>query len=207
MIKLIIFDLGNVILNFDHMIICRKLSKISKYSASKICEIMFSSDLQRLYDQGKIESYDFFKKVSDKLNIKISFNDFKLIWEDIFSLNQGMSELLLSLKRRYKIFLLSNTNEMHFEYIKNKFKVIEIIDEYILSYKLGITKPDKRIYYEALKKANLSSYESIYIDDIKEYVITANKIGMIGIHFKSIKKLKKELIKHKVIFNEKRRTS
>lgn len=195
MIEVIIFDLGNVILNFDNMIRCRKLSKLSKFSAQEVDEIIVRSRLERLYDEGKISTQDFFKEISIKLGLNISLDEFKLIWQDIFWLNNGIEEVLLYLKGRYKLFLLSNTNELHFEFAKNKFDVLNLIDEYILSYKVGFSKPDSEIFYKALKKSKTEASKCIYIDDKKEYVTSANKIGMKGILFQSIEGLKKELAK------------
>lgn len=199
MIEVIIFDLGNVILNFNHMIICKKLSKLSKkFSAEEVYDIGFKSGLERLYDEGKISTKNFFKEISNRLSLNISFEEFKLIWQDIFWLNEGIEEILLSLKGRYKLFLLSNTNELHFEFVKEKFDILGIIDEYILSYKVGFSKPAPEIFYEALKKSKVDSSKCIYIDDIEEHVISANKIGMNGILFQSIKGLKMDLVKYGV---------
>lgn len=198
MIKLIIFDLGNVILNFDHMIICRKLSKISKLSPQQIYDIIFVSGLERLYDEGKISTKNFFKQISNKLKLNIPFKEFKQIWEDIFWLNEGIEEVIMRLKEKYKLFLLSNTNQLHFEFAKNKFDILTFIDEYILSYKIGYTKPDAKIFYEALKKSMVSASQCIYIDDIKEHIDAASKIGINGILFQSIDELKKDLPRHGV---------
>ncbi|MEW6607546.1 MAG: HAD family phosphatase [bacterium] len=193
MIKLIIFDLGNIILNFDHNIICRKLSQISRFSPQQVYEIIFTSGLERLYDEGKISTRDFFKKVSNRLKLNISLTGFKQIWQDIFWLNEGIEEILLSLRGRYKLFLLSNTNEIHFELAMAKFDVLNLIDEYILSYQVGFSKPAKEIFYEALKRANVEAEKCIYIDDIKEHIASASKIGMNVILFQSISQLKMDL--------------
>jgi len=196
MIDLIIFDLGNVILNFDHMIICRKLSRLSKFSPQQVYEIIFSSGLERLYDEGKIATQNFFDEIVNKLGLIISFEEFKIIWQDIFWINEGIQEILLSLKGRYKLFLLSNTNPLHFGFARDKFKILEVIDEYILSYQVGFSKPAKEIFHEALKKSNVLAAASIYIDDIKEHVTSANKIGLNGILFQSIEGLKADLAKY-----------
>jgi len=199
MIELIIFDLGNVILNFDHMIICKKLSKVSKFSPQEVYDVVFTSGLERLYDEGKISTENFFKEISNKLGLDISWRVFKLIWQDIFWLNEGIEKILLSLKGRYKLFLLSNTNKLHFEFAKNKFDVLNLMDEYILSYKIGFSKPSQEIFLEALKISKVEPARCIYIDDIKEYVTCASKIGMKGILFHSIDELKMDLAKYEVI--------
>lgn len=198
MIKVIIFDLGNVILNFDHMIICRKLASLSSLSPEQVYEIIFKSGLERLYDEGKISTQNFFEKVTNKLGLNISFEEFKIIWQDIFWINEGIQEILLNLKGRYKLFLLSNTNPLHFEFAREKFDILEALNEYILSYEVGFSKPAVEIFNEVLKKARVEPAKCIYIDDISEHIASSNKIGMKGILFQSIEGLKRDLIKYGV---------
>lgn len=184
------------------MIICRKLSSVCSLSPEQIYERIFISGLERLYDEGKISSQNFFKKVSNKLGLNISFEEFKNIWQDIFWINEGIQEILLSLKGRYKLFLLSNTNPLHFEFAREKFDILEAIDEYILSYEVGFSKPAVEIFNEVLKKAKVEAEKCIYIDDINEHVTSSNKIGLKGILFQSIEGLKRDLGKYRVIITQ-----
>jgi putative hydrolase of the HAD superfamily len=195
--KLIIFDLGKVLLDFDHLDSCRRLSKYTSFSSSEIYKEIFLSGLEKEYDEGKISSFNFYKEIIKRFNIgedRLSFEEFKLIWGDIFFEIPSMANLMQILKKNYKVYLLSNTNEIHFNWVYNKFDILKIPEEYILSFKLGFRKPDKRIFYKALEKADVDSSECIYIDDIKEYIEVANSIGIKGIHFKSKERLEEELL-------------
>ena len=74
-----------------------------------------------------------------------------------------------------------------------KFHALKLFDSFILSYEVGKTKPDSAIFEEALKKATTLPDECVYIDDVPEFVETANKLGINVIYFRTVKKLKKEL--------------
>ncbi|MDI6703506.1 MAG: hypothetical protein QME40_02375, partial [bacterium] len=76
MIEVIIFDLGGVILNFDHHIICRRLSKISKYEEHEVYDFIFASGLENSYNEGKITSLEFFDTICKKLDLDITFHNF-----------------------------------------------------------------------------------------------------------------------------------
>ena len=192
-IKVIIFDLGKVILDFDHMHICTKLSKQSPFGPDRIHDIIFNSGLEASFDMGIISPENFYLSVKKKARLEININVFQKIWTKIFTLNPGIEDLLSALKNRYRLLCLSNTNSWHFEYCIQKFHALKLFNGFILSYEVGKTKPDSAIFKEALKKAATLPDECVYIDDVPEFVETASKLGINGIHFKTVKKLKKEL--------------
>lgn len=191
-IETIIFDLGRVIIGFDHHLVARNLSKISDFDETMLFDLIFTSGLEISFGRGEISPEEFYNKIGQE--VKISFEKFKTIWNDIFfPPKEEMVKLLGELKGRYKLYLLSNTNALHFEYVKNKYEILEIFEEYILSYQVGVSKPDKRIYLEALARSNSPPERCIYIDDIKEFAEAATKVGMKGIHFEGAKKLRRKL--------------
>ncbi|MFH2013183.1 MAG: HAD family phosphatase [Pseudomonadota bacterium] len=195
MIKTIIFDLGNVIVSFNHMLICEKLARYSKYTSNEIYQLGFSSEIFKLYDEGKIKSEDLFQWILRKFDIDISFDKFKNIWSDIFSLNDSVENVLLSLKKNgYSLILVSNTNELHFDLIRQNFEVIELFDSLILSYKVGYSKPHNEIFREVLRRTDSFPEETVYIDDLEEFCLAAKEIGINSILYRSTEQLLKDLI-------------
>jgi len=190
-IKVVIFDLGNVILNFDHMIASKKLSCVSKFSENYIYDLIFNSSLEEVYDKGKISSNEFYNVLKKELSLKISFQKFYELWGNIFWLNSGIIEVISFLKKRTKIVLLSNTNEIHFSYVLSKFTFLEKFDDFILSYKTGYRKPEKEIFLHIIKKMKCKPKEMIFIDDLDYNIKASIELGFNGILFKSNKQLKK----------------
>lgn len=191
-IETIIFDLGRVIIDFDHHLATQRLSKISDFDEARLFDLIFTSDLERSLDRGEISPEEFHKKIGQE--VKIDFEEFKAIWNEIFfPPEEEMVTLLGNLKGRYRLYLLSNTNLLHFEYVRDKYEILGIFEEYILSYQLGVRKPDEKIFLEALRRSGSPPQRCIYIDDIKEFVQAATKIGMKGIHFEDVKKLRRKL--------------
>jgi glucose-1-phosphatase len=192
--KIIVFDLGGVIIKFSHLLICERLSDISHLPANETYGLIFNNGLESKYDTGEITSDDFYKRIIKLLKIDISFKSFYSIWTDIFEENFETSKIIAELKdRHYKLILLSNTNEMHFNFVKRKFGIINIFDDYILSYKVGCKKPDINIFKEVFIKTGAAPVDHIYIDDTKENVTAARSIGMAGIDFQNANKLKEDL--------------
>jgi HAD superfamily hydrolase (TIGR01509 family) len=192
-IKTIIFDLGKVIVNFDHFIICGKLAENSPFPADKIYEKIFTSGLEEQFDMGIISPDSFFEAASSKLELHMSEEMFREIWENIFSLNTDIEPLIYALKKKYRLLCLSNTNQWHFEFCMQHFSVLKNFDSFILSYETGQKKPDKLIYSRLLEQADALPQECVYIDDIKEFVEVAEEIGIHGIHFLSVKQTESDL--------------
>lgn len=198
--KIIIFDLGGVVLEFDHTIACKKFSIFSKFSPVEVYIILFESKLIYNYDCGKISTDDFYKKVMESLKIDIPFELFKEFWCRIFWKDISMYNLIRELKDcGYKLFLLSNTNKLHFENIKEEFRIIKEFDDFFLSYEIGYRKPDKEIYLSILEKTGVEGSRFIYVDDKEEFVEVAEGLGFKGIVFENVEQLREEFEKNSVI--------
>jgi putative hydrolase of the HAD superfamily len=193
--ELIIFDLGNVVLRFDHNISAAKIAGRFGLDRNRVYELFFDSELTKLHDEGKISSRAFVSRITGQLGVKMGFDDFKQCWNDIFFANKGMAPLIKRLKRRYKVYLMSNTNRLHFEFIKDKFRIIGLFDKLVLSYKVRAMKPDPRIYRYALKVAGTAPESAIYIDDRKDLIELSRPLGMRNLLFTGVDRLKKDLKK------------
>jgi len=198
-IEVILFDLGNVILPFNNDQIAQKLSRFSQKNELQDPQKVFSYlfDLEKgvinSFDMGKASPSEFFQSIKKYLGLSISFEEFIPIWTDIFIENQEVSEIILSLKGRWKLGLLSNTDPLHFSYLLSKFPIIRTFEKCILSYEVGFKKPDVRIFQKAIEWASVEPEKILFIDDTKGHVGVAVSLGMQGIHFISAHQLKEEL--------------
>jgi len=193
MITTIIFDLGKVIIGFDHFAICKKLAEHSTRSAEQIYSGIFSCGLEDRFDRGAISPELFFRTAAGELEIRIGMAGFRNIWRAGFSLNTGTAGIISRLSGRYRLLCLSNTNQWHFQYCAARFPVLECFDSFVLSYEIGEKKPAAKIYAEALRRARCPARECLYIDDIAEFVQAAEGLGMRGIHFVSAQMLARKL--------------
>lgn len=198
-IEVILFDLGNVILPFNNYQIAEKLSRFSQRREFQDPREIFSylfhleKGLINDFDEGRVSPPDFFQSIKEYLGLSISFEEFIPIWTDIFIENQEVSEIIRSLKGRWRLGLLSNTDPLHFTYILSKFPIISTFERFILSYEVGFKKPDLRIFQRAIEWASADPEKILFIDDTKGHIEAALSLGMKGIHFISAQQLKKEL--------------
>ncbi len=200
MIKLFVFDLGNVILPFDNRQIAEKL-----YASSEAKEACSPADIFRhlfdLYDgsingfeEGNSSSLEFFLEVKDRYRLGLEFDAFKDIWNNIFWENREVNEVIVYLKAKgFPLFLLSNTNELHFAHIIERYPIVHVMDEWILSFEVGAKKPKRRIYEAIFEKCDVRRDEVLYIDDTEEYVRCAAGMGINGLIFREAADLWKML--------------
>lgn len=182
MIRCIISDLGKVIIFFDNDIFYEKIADYCPFTKEEIRELTTSHFyLVEFFDKGEISPEEFYRQVIDKLKARIDYDNFYSIYNDVFSINPPVLQIMKRLKKNYKIVLLSNTDIMRYGFIRKKFPEIMIFDEYILSFEVGFMKPQPQIYREALKQAGAEAKECVFIDDREENIKAAVKLGMSGI--------------------------
>lgn len=196
-IESIIFDLGNVLVDFNHLIAAKRLFGLTDKSPDEIFAFFFDSDLTARFEEGKISPQDFFVNVKEALNLKLSYDQFLPIWNEIFFLsekNKGVYDLALTLKKNYRVALLSNINTLHFAYLKENFPVFDAFHNIIASCELGLKKPDPMIYKKTLDILGASCGERVfYTDDRPELIESARRLGIRGFVFTDLGQLKKDL--------------
>jgi putative hydrolase of the HAD superfamily len=182
----IICDLGNVLVNFDHRVAVKKILSCTPKKEEDIYDLFFDSGLTELYEEGKILPGEFFQRVRDYLELNMEFDDFLAVWNDIFfeiPLNKKMHDFLRKAKSTHKLVMLSNLNVTHFEFLKEKLDIFEEFDKLIFSYEVGYRKPAPEIYKAALDSAGSPPEKSFYIDDRRDLVEAAGRLGIRGLVF------------------------
>jgi len=183
MIRGIIFDFGNVISSFDVGKFLGRLHDWSGVEVGILRERIYGSGLHSRYESGDISSERFYREISRLTGARVSAEEFAEGFTDIFTPLESTHGLIRALKGKYRLGLLSNTNEWHFErHIRNT-PVFPLFDAITLSFEIGALKPDPRIYLDALRKISLPPEACAYIDDIPEYVDGAAGVGIRGIRY------------------------
>ena len=196
MTKLFVFDLGNVILPFEHRQIgtklCEKSDRKGALSSEEVFDFMFNrgAGLINAYETGQMSSLEFFGELRDKFELTITFEEFKDIWNPIFWENPRVVEAIEYLKAKgYPLFLLSDTNELHFTHIIDQYPIVHAFDEWILSFEVGAKKPEKRIYDVIFEKMDVDGSEVFYVDDLERNVEAARSLGIEGLVFRDAEDL------------------
>lgn len=192
-IKAIIFDYGGVIIDDLDEILIQDIA--DKFQMPYIKALDIISKLVKPYQRGSISDEEFWKMFSEKSGKKLSIG-YESLWTDKYAAtitDQRVIDLVKKLKNMgYVVALLSNTIPPHARF-NQKHGSYDLFDPIVLSIKTGARKPEEKIYQIMLKQLNLSPEECVFIDDKKEYVEGASRIGIYGLKFDSYEKLISDL--------------
>jgi glucose-1-phosphatase len=178
-IQAFLFDMGNVLIPFDIQRGYAALSASSGLAPDVVATVVRESGLYSIYESGGLETEEFFAKFSELLGLRCNLAEFREIWNSIFLPETAIAEeLIVELKRRYRLVLLSNTNELHYQWLRERYSILKHFDAYTLSYEVKAMKPDARIYAAAVEYAGCEPGECFFTDDIKPYVIAAREFGI-----------------------------
>ncbi|MGN1029088.1 HAD family phosphatase [uncultured Clostridium sp.] len=193
MYKNIIFDLGNVLLDFNPRDYLK--NKISDDKLEDVFKAVFTSEEWIMLDRGTITEKEAINNIISRNSTYI--NEINLAFESWYDILKPIEEsinILMSLKKNgYKIYYLSNFHQLAFEEVTKKNSFFELFDGGVVSYEEKLIKPEEDIYKLVLDRYKLNPSETIFIDDTKVNVDAANSIGIKGILFKDSEKLREEL--------------
>lgn len=196
-IKFIYFDLGNVLISFDHLLAWEQIFRLTGIPPERVEEVLFHSGLQTQYEKGQISTGDFHRFFCRQTGASISLESLCYAASNIFEPIDDSIRLLQSLKEAgHRLGLLSNTCDCHWEFClgDDRFKFLRSsFEQTMLSFKLGLAKPDTEIYRVAANQANCDPESILFIDDKRENVKAAQAYGFDGIHFQGLSELSDEL--------------
>lgn len=191
MIKVICLDLGKVIVDYDPAIPLNALGTRSALSMPEIMQVLADREPLLLFDRGHYSRSDFYRTMCARLRLDVSIEEFEQLWTSLFLPEPLLPEsFLLSLKRRYRLLMLSNVNEVHFEFIWKNYPLVRHIEDRLLSYELGCLKPEPAIYRIAIDRAGVLPQEIFFADDRPENVEAARQAGIVATCFQSEQQLR-----------------
>jgi putative hydrolase of the HAD superfamily len=190
----LVFDLGNVLVKVDHQRFCRSLAALTGGTPQEVYAAVFHTALEPGYDTGRISSREFHRRVLEHFGLNLPFPRFRQIWTEIFDPLEDMEEVVALLAQRYPLYMLSNTNELHFQYIQEHFaSLLSHFRAFILSYQVGSRKPEPQIFQALLRQAGLPPEQILYLDDREDFVAVARSHGLVAWHFVTPKEFKERL--------------
>ena len=185
MYKNYILDLGGVLVDVDLGLLSSGLEKAGftkeKQLAHKETLIQWATD----YERGAISTQQLFDRLQPFCNPQTTRQMLLHIWNSvILTSTPERLQLVKSLASHSRVFLLSNTNEAHWEYIRRHvfpacgFKAEELFERIFLSYEMGAIKPETEIYRMVLEATGIQPADTLFIDDNKNNLQAASLLGI-----------------------------
>jgi glucose-1-phosphatase len=184
-IQNIIFDYGGVILNIDYQLTVAAFKEIGLENFDQLYSEASQNHLFDKLETGKISPAEFRQEIREISGMLLSDTQIEHAWNEIIlDMPRHRIDFLLKLKEKYRIFLLSNTNKIHYElYLKdlqnlgfNNFN--DIFEKAYFSHEIGLRKPDAEVYNYVMNDKGLLPQTTLFIDDSLQNITTAEELGI-----------------------------
>jgi putative hydrolase of the HAD superfamily len=189
-IKSIIFDLGGVILNLDYSKTEDEFKKIGVLHFKELYSQKKQTLLFDEFEKGKIKPEEFIFSLKDSENLKIKEVDFINAWNAmLLEIPIEKLQFIDDLKKNYKIYLLSNTNEIHIKKFEGDLKTNNMLEQFYkcfdkiyYSSRMGKRKPEENCFNQVLEENGLIAENTLFIDDSIQHIEGAKKVGIKTFH-------------------------
>lgn len=186
-LKNIIFDLGGVILDIDYSAPIREFAKLNMHNLESIYSIAQPDPMYSLYETGKISTEEFMNYLQSRSPEGTSPTDILHAWNSILiGLPPHRIEILKQLKQHYRLFLLSNINELHIDGFEAMYcqhfpesSLHDVMDGVYYSCRIGKRKPEAASFLHIINEHGLDLNETLFIDDSADNVAGALQVGLL----------------------------
>ena len=169
--KIVVFDLGKVLLDFDYRIAARRIAERSRCDWPTVQSYLDHSSLLYTYETGLITRRQFYEAACKEIGFAGTLDEFGSFFADIFWPIEPMVALHAELRSKgIPTYIFSNTNDLAMEHINRNFPFMKNFEAHILSYKVGAMKPAAKIYEVLEELSGCRGEQVLYLDDRQENV-------------------------------------
>ncbi len=205
--KFVFFDLGNVILKFDHSLVVGQVAELCEISPGTVHALLFEPphDLENRFERGELDAGQFHDRFCQLAGVAIDRESLLHALSDIFWINGSVLPVVSQLAAlRFPMAILSNTCSAHWEHAQNNYGFLgQLFSDAILSYQEKCMKPDAKIYESAIELAKqrvgCSAAEVFFTDDKQENIDAARMAGIDAEIFTDSVNLVNQLVSRGVI--------
>jgi putative hydrolase of the HAD superfamily len=186
-ISAVVFDFGNVLGFFSHR---RSAHQLARYApmgvtADDLLTFLADSDLEIAFEEGRVSTAEVLARLRKRFDLRGDDEQLALAAADMFTPNEPVCSLVPLLRGRYRLVLLSNTNDLHYRHYRRQFaSTLDHFDALVVSHEVGVRKPDPRIYEHARQQAGCPAQACLFIDDLAVNVVAARACGWQGVVYR-----------------------
>ena len=197
-VKALLFDLGNVVIDIDFE---RIFKKWSHYSGVPVEDMKLAFQIDSAYEQherGEIEGAEYHQHLAQKFDMSLTYDQFCEGWNDIMvaPIDETV-DILMSLKGRIPLYALSNANTLHKQHWESKYHdELSHFEKVFVSSDIGCRKPESEAYQHVFDDLGIAAQNIVFFDDLAENVEAAGALGMTAIQVRSSRDVEKFILAH-----------
>ncbi|HHE32399.1 MAG TPA: haloacid dehalogenase [Chlorobaculum parvum] len=183
---IILLDIGNVLVNVDFMPFCRAVCRDSESGAERLMDRYCQGEFKDRHDTGRLASFDYLDMIAaDPLTLDLPLRQLRLAWQDIFTPLPGSEAAVGQLRQRHELWIMSDTDPLHFTFLLDRFPFLRTMDRHLLSYEHGWLKRSPEAFRYALELAGRDASGLLLIDDRQVNIDSCRAAGIDSILFRS----------------------
>lgn len=192
-ITTVIFDLGGVLVSTHWDRLTGPVSELTGLTPERVMEDIRRGDPYNRFMRGEIGPHDFWRQFNRQFGLGLSEDELKALWTGIIVNKPDVDHIVRALAGRFRLSLGSNTDPLHYARGREVQPVQDLLDEAVLSFEIGVCKPDPAFFQRALEVLSAQAGETVLIDDVTENVEAARTLGLAGIVYGSPGQLEADL--------------
>lgn len=181
----LLLDLGNVLVPFDYSRSARAFSALTGLDAQELKQILTGPRLHAIC-AGELQPAQLFDELATHSGRDLDSARAAQIWCDIFTPDAEMISFAGQLARKYRTFLWSNTDALHWAFLQPQLGCLPHFVDTHLSHELGAAKPDRAFYVRALERGGIDPSRAVFVDDIAANLETAAQFGIATVQHRSV---------------------
>ena len=190
-VKALLFDLGGVIVDLDYKKTANAFENIGLQNAEKAYSQFNQTDLFNLFETGHISSEEFLAEIQNEITNQVNLSEITKAWNSmIIGFQHSKLEKIKKLSEQVPCYLLSNTNEIHLNYIEHLLQEMDfkhflnIFESCYFSHQIGKRKPHKETFEWVLNHMNYDAQDVLFIEDSPQHIEGAKSAKLNTFHFK-----------------------
>jgi FMN phosphatase YigB (HAD superfamily) len=191
LVDAVILDLGNVLVFHDDRLLLERLAALGTSTPEAVRAAL--AGVWEPCNRGRLAGPALRDAVAAAAGVSLDDDAFAAVWSSHFRVHHEVLPLVERLLGRVKLLLLSNTNATHVAWVRGQLPLLERFDDLVLSYELGLAKPEPAIFVEALRRAGTAPERTAFFDDVERYVTAASALGIRGHLFTDAGRFRQQL--------------
>lgn len=172
----VILDLGNVLVFHDNALLFRRMAARFGRDEAEVARFVEARSVD--INRGDLDAQALRRAVCDAFGTDLPADEFATLWNCHFTPNEPMLRGVEALVGRTRLVLLSNTNAVHYEWLRPRLPVLARFDDRVASHEVGLVKPERAIFEEAVRRAETTPERAVFFDDVPAYVDAARAAGL-----------------------------
>jgi putative hydrolase of the HAD superfamily len=189
----VFLDLGNVVVRWHPDRLCANLAALAGTTPDRVARLLAAAPEDPAYVEGRIDTAAFRTALGAALGVRFEPAAFAAAWTAVFERDPAMEALVAELAPRVPTFALSNTNALHYEWLRANVPALRAFRAIVASHEVGRQKPDPRIYAHARAVAGCDAAACLFVDDLPVNVAGARAAGWQAIPFTGAADLRRTL--------------